>query len=92
MRPFASQVGGADEWIVRVTGGRREGAGAGGDLLQHFYTSSGGHKSGKVAVIHHRHTSSGLAHPSNNDEWWEGGEGCKGRSLSRILIPHHFLA
>lgn len=83
MQPLPARY--ADEWVVRV---QVVGAGqrGGGNLLRHFYTSRGGHKSGKVMsfIVTHKR---GPSNPFNqhNDEWW-GKERCRGvkRNLNNI--------
>lgn len=66
------------------------GSRGGGNLLRHFYTSRGGHKSGKVMsfIVTHKR---GLSNPFNqhNDEWW-GKERCRGEKRNLNNIWPHF--
>lgn len=65
---------------------RERGAGQPSAALLHLQRWSQKWQSGKVVVIHHRHTSGGPSHPSNNDEW-RGEERCKGEGAESGFTP-----
>lgn len=72
---------------------RAGGVGGLGDLLQHFYTSRGGHKSGKVAKWRSFIIDTQAVDLPILPTMTSGGErrDARGRGLNLVLLPHHFL-